>query len=81
MTITKFLERILDLVGKNPVAWILVVLLVVAEYGNHKIGHDLDRVCQLLGERNGMFQPPRTARQEIDNICIKRELGDSENDR
>jgi hypothetical protein len=57
-------------------AGILAVLLASTEYWNYRHGQALDRVCELLGPHDAEIQPPRTARQEIDNICISRQPDD-----
>jgi hypothetical protein len=57
---------------KNPIAWILCALLAIVVYGNYQRGRDLDRVCELLGPHVVAVPSPRTARQEIDSICVSR---------
>ena len=49
---------------------ILVFLLIVSVHGNWRTGSDLQRVCELLGPHDVSIDHPRTAKQEIDNICI-----------
>jgi hypothetical protein len=63
---------------RNPIAWILMALLAAAEYGNYQRGRELDRVCELLGQHDLAVNPPRTAKEEIDNICISREPPDDD---
>ena len=65
---------------KNPIAWILCVLLGIAGHGNYQRGRDLDRICELLGPHDVAVASPRTAREEIDNICISREPPDDPQD-
>jgi hypothetical protein len=66
------LNRIRDGIIKNPVVWMLVALLAVAEHGNYERGRELTRVCELLGPHDVAVGTPRTAKEEIDNICISR---------
>lgn len=63
-------EKLSEWFLKNPLAWVLLLLLVIAEHGNYTTGKDLDRVCALLGAHNGVSIPPQTTREEIDNICL-----------
>lgn len=65
-------ERFKESVLRNPFAWVLFGMFVIAEYGNWQRGVELSRVCDLLGEHDVSVSNPRTARQEIDNICINR---------
>jgi TPR repeat protein len=66
-------EKISEAFFKNPFAWILLVLLGVAEYGNYQRSEELDRVCELTGPHDVSVAIARTPREEIDNICIGRE--------
>jgi hypothetical protein len=68
-----FWGRIADGFLKNPVAWILLALLGLAEYGSYQRGNELERVCELTGPHDMSFAVPRTPREEVDNICGGRE--------
>lgn len=57
----------------NPATWFLFVLLILAEYGNYTLGHDLDQVCSLLGDHEVSYGHPITPREKIDTICLSRE--------
>jgi hypothetical protein len=61
---------------RNPGIWILFGLLLIAEYGNWQRGEELSRLCELLGDHDISVGHPRTAREEIDNICISRRPSD-----
>ena len=63
---------------KNPAAWILFGLLVLAECGNYETGRDLRRVCDLAAPHIATV-PDRyatTVEQKIDNICGRHEPED-----
>jgi hypothetical protein len=55
---------------QNPFLWIVVALLVLAEVGSYRTESDLARVCELTGPHYVSVPNPRTAKQEIENICI-----------
>lgn len=55
-------------VVKNPMVWILVGLLVLAECGSHLRWRELVHMCELLGTHDA-HEHPITAKEEIDNIC------------
>jgi hypothetical protein len=67
---------------RNVPAAFFFVLFAAAEYGNYQTGKDLARVCDSLGPHHvlDLHKPtaadPLTARQEIDNICIRHEAED-----
>ena len=61
---------------RNPAVWLLLGAFLLAEWGNWNRGAELSRVCQLLGDHDVSVAHPRTAKQEIDNICINRQSGD-----
>jgi hypothetical protein len=56
----------------SPMAWIFLGLFALAEVGNWQIGHEITRVCELLGQRDFSFSPPNPAKNEIDGICRNR---------
>lgn len=66
---TRALDTIRTGFIRNPIAWILVVLLCMAEYGNYQRGRELDRVCELLGSHDVAVMSPQTPNEEIDDIC------------
>jgi hypothetical protein len=65
-------ERLSNWFFANPIAWLLLAVLAVAEYGNHHLGRDLTRICELTEPHDVSVSNPRTAREEIDNICLSR---------
>jgi len=56
--------------GMVLLACVLAVFLAAAVYRNFELGGQLDRVCELLGPHDVWIGSPRTAREEIDDICI-----------
>jgi hypothetical protein len=73
MTLT---ERLQGAFFKNPFAWLLLIAFAVAEYGNYERGKELERVCDLIGPNDVWVEVPRTAKEEIDKICISRQQDD-----
>jgi hypothetical protein len=65
-------DKFQDSFARNPMAWILFALPIIAEFGNYSRGRELSRVCELLGLHDVAIRNPRTAKEEIDNICIGR---------
>jgi hypothetical protein len=65
------LDRVRDLV-----IVLLLGLLWVSVYVNYSIGRDLRRVCELTGARYVAVWSPRTPREEIGNICLRRDRED-----
>lgn len=66
-------ERFAEWFGRNPIAWILLALLAICEWGNYHTGRDLQTICELMGPAI-VSVPDRyalTAQQRIDNICIR----------
>jgi hypothetical protein len=61
---------------KNPVAWVLLVFFIIAEYGNYQRGKELDRVCELSGPHDFSYSQPKNDKEEIDTICVNRQSGD-----
>lgn len=76
----KIIDAIRDGFLRNPIAWILLALFAVAEYGNYQTGYDINRLCGLLGSHDVSMLHPRTAKEQIDNICISYQPADSPND-
>jgi hypothetical protein len=69
-------DKIREGLLKNPFAWILFVLLVIAEYGNYQRGKELDHVCELTGPHDVGFVSPKNDKEELDTICISRQPDD-----
>jgi hypothetical protein len=78
--VMKVIDAIRDWLLTNPIAWILLVLLVLAECHNHQIARDLQQVCDLIGPHDVWFEHPETPRQVIDTICISHQPVDSSDD-
>jgi hypothetical protein len=68
-------QRIREGLLQNPLAWLLLVAFLIAEYGNYQRGIELDRVCELTGPHDVMTDHPRNVRDELDNICGPRQGG------
>ena len=56
-------------VKENPIAWILAVLLAIAEHGNYQRGRERDRLCQVSGLLDKELRLTIAARNEIGRIC------------
>jgi hypothetical protein len=54
-------DRMRDGFIKNPLAWILLALLALAEFGNYQNGRDLGRLRELTGPHNVSVPHPTTA--------------------
>jgi hypothetical protein len=54
----------------NVPAWIFFFLFVIAELGNYNHSKTITRLCELTGPHNVSVPHPRTAAQEIENICV-----------
>jgi hypothetical protein len=74
----QIIDRIRNSFVRNPAVWIFFFLFVLAEYWNYMKGRELARVCELLGPHEASVRHPRTAREEIDNICLRHEPDDSD---
>lgn len=61
----------LDALGflKNPGTWVVLALLIAAEWGNIHASNEVERLCDLTGDHDFTVSKPVTARQQIDNIC------------
>jgi hypothetical protein len=69
-------EKIQESFSKNPIAWLLLIAFAIAEHGNYQRGKELTRIRELTGPHDTSVAIPKTARQEIDNICISRQPDD-----
>jgi hypothetical protein len=71
-------EKIQESLSKNPLAWLLAIAFVLAEYGNYRKGEDLRRICELLQERlpAGYSTKPRTPMEEVVKICSSHDPDD-----
>jgi hypothetical protein len=66
-------DRLQEGFFKNPIAWILLGLLAVAEYRNYERGKELKRLCELTEPHDASHLHPQTSRQEINTICLRRD--------
>lgn len=58
---------------RNPLAWILFVLLLLAEYWNYEHGAQLDAVCDAIDMPDILPDKPTTALGKAQLICYDRE--------
>jgi len=67
-------DRLLHYVLLNPVAWFLLVLLIVAEHGNYKLQGQLDTVCDAIEipDDSSYDDNPKTDLEKAQNICAAR---------
>lgn len=56
----------------TPIAFILLGMLIMVELGTWHMSNDLDRICQLLGNRDLEVSSPRSTKEEIVHICFAR---------
>jgi hypothetical protein len=68
-------DRFWDSVVLNPVAWLLLVLLIVAVHGNYKLQGRLDTVCDAIEIPEGYDFPdrPKTNLEKAQYVCAARE--------
>lgn len=62
----------------NPTAWILLALLIWAEWLNYEKGSDLQKICALAAPHIAIV-PDRyatTVGQKLDNLCSRYEATD-----
>jgi hypothetical protein len=72
--VRQWAARVRASVVENPYAWLLLALFLFAEYSNYKKGVMIDRVCELTGPHDVATSHPKNDREELDNICISRQL-------
>ena len=71
----KFGQRIWATLETNPLTWLLLVALLVAVYGNWKLGKTLTRVCELAMDPDEVVifhRNPKTDRDRLNKICDDR---------
>jgi hypothetical protein len=56
---------------RDPVRWVLLVLLIFAVYHSYRQGDDLAQVCELTGPHDVSVPHPATTQEEITNICLR----------
>ena len=67
-------DRFWHYVLLNPVAWFLLVLLIIAEHGNYKLQGQLDTVCDAIEIPDDFSYDdnPKTDLEKAQNICAAR---------
>jgi hypothetical protein len=77
----KLADKVLHYFLLNPVAWFLLLLLVVATYQNYKLGGQLDTVCDAIEMPDDLPDKPSTALEKAQWICEDRlDTGDMPED-
>jgi hypothetical protein len=68
-------ERITDLFLRNPVAWVLLALLIVASYWNYEHLKELDAVCDAIKmpDDGDLPDKPKTLLEKAQVICASLE--------
>ncbi len=69
-------DRFWHYVFLNPVAWLLLVFLIVAVHGNYKLQGQIDTVCDAIEIPEGYDFPdkPKTNLEKAQYVCAAREL-------
>jgi hypothetical protein len=62
----------IDLFLRNPVAWFLLALLLLAEYWNYEKGVELDAVCEAVPFADVLPYKPKTDLERAQLICDER---------
>ena len=66
-------EKLVALFERNPLAWVLLALLIVAEHGNYTHSKQLDAVCDAITIPDVLPDKPTTAIGKAQLICYDRE--------
>ena len=56
---------------KNPIAWLLLVALLIAEYANYNKAEQITRLCELTAPHPAEVVRPGTTREELDRLCLE----------
>lgn len=63
---------------KNPLAWILAVVLAIAFYGSWQRGAELTRVCESLDWEHRLFATVSSDPVYVEKICGNRLAGSTD---
>jgi hypothetical protein len=63
--------------GRDLLILLLGAVLAYLIYRHYSTGHDLQRICELVGSHDASAAIPNSPRQEIDNICINHRAEDA----
>jgi hypothetical protein len=63
--------------GRDLLILLLGALLTYLIYRHYATGHDLRRICELIGPHDASVTVPNSPRQEIENICINHRADDA----
>ena len=58
----------------SPMAWILLGLFALAEFGNWQMGNELRRVCELLHQGDFSISRSELVMEEVEAVCRNRTL-------
>jgi hypothetical protein len=67
-------ERILTAFLANPTAWVLLGLLLLAEYGNYQNGSAVTLLCSVIEPEDMGASSPITPLQKAQRLCAEREM-------
>ena len=56
----------------TPIAFILLGILIMVQLGAWHMSNDLDRICQLLADRDIEVSSPQSTKDAIFHICVAR---------
>jgi hypothetical protein len=70
--VAKLTDRFWHYFFLNPVAWFLLLLLIVAVYANYKLNGQLDTVCDAIKLPGEFIDKPKNAYQKAQNVCEDR---------
>ena len=65
----------------SPVAWILLALFTLAEFGNWQMGNEIRRVCELVRQGDFSIAKPEPLIEELEAICSNRTPREGQNSR
>jgi hypothetical protein len=67
--VAKLTDRFWHYFFLNPVAWFLLLLLIVVVYENYKLNRQLDTVCDWIKSPDEFIDKPNNAYAKAQNIC------------
>jgi hypothetical protein len=65
-------ERIANSFARNPLAWLLLALFLLAEYWNYQRGEELETVCEAVPYADLLPYQPKTDLEKAQVICDDR---------
>jgi hypothetical protein len=70
--VAKLTDRFWHYFFLNPVAWFLLLLLIVAAYANYKLNGQLETVCDAIKLPDEFIDKSKNAYQKAQNVCEDR---------